>query len=121
MWASTSPTSEPLIRHWTNSENIPIAMITTGTISGVNASGVYEAPPGKPPTGQAERGERSENRREDRGEHGDLRRCSPARTTTADRVNIRSYHWSEKPSGGKLMMLASVKLIGTMTRVGASR
>ena len=36
-------------------------------------------------------------------------------------VNIRSYHSSEKPSGGKLRILASVKLIGTITSVGASR
>ncbi len=36
-------------------------------------------------------------------------------------VNIRSYHWSVKPSGGNDRIRASVKLIGTMTRVGASR
>jgi hypothetical protein len=36
-------------------------------------------------------------------------------------VNIRSYHWSVKPCGGKLRMRASVKLIGTITSVGASR
>ena len=43
VWARTSPSREPLIRHWTNSENIPIAMITTGTISGVSTS-AFTAP-----------------------------------------------------------------------------
>ena len=36
-------------------------------------------------------------------------------------VTIRSYHSSVKPCGGKLRILVSVKLIGTITSVGAIR
>ena len=120
VWASTSPSTEPLIRHWTNSENIPIAMITTGTISGVNATAFTRLRPGNRPR---------------------VRPSAASVPSTVARiavntatwrlftipddhcrsVNIRSYHWREKPSGGKLRIRASVKLIGTMTSVGASR
>ncbi len=36
-------------------------------------------------------------------------------------VTIFSYHCSVKPCGGKLRIRASVKLIGTITSIGASR
>ena len=95
-------------------------MMMTGTISGVRTSAVDERPARKAAAGQPERGQRAEHGREDRGQDGDL-----ALFTIPDdhcrSVSIRSYHWSEKPSGGKLRIRASVKLIGTMTSVGASR
>ena len=85
MWARTSPTREPLIRHWTNSENIPIAMITTGTMSGDSASAVDERPAGKPAAGQPERSERPEHRREERRQDRNLGAVHASRSTTAGR------------------------------------
>ena len=119
VWARTSPTSDPLIRHWTNSENIPIAMITTGTISGEDEP-VHQRPPGKRPRLRPSAASVPRTVARIAVRTRDLALF----TMPVDHcrsVNIRSYHWSEKPSGGKLRIRASVKLIGTMTSVGASR
>ena len=95
-------------------------MITTGTISGVRTSPFSSERPG--------------NRPRFRPSAASVpRTVARIAVRTATRalftspvdhcrsVNIRSYHWSEKPCGGKLRIRASVKLIGTMTSVGASR
>jgi hypothetical protein len=47
--ASTSPRTEPLIFHCTKSPNIPIAMTTTGTISGESTSPFTSERPGNRP------------------------------------------------------------------------
>ena len=112
--------SDPLIRHWTNSENIPMAMITTGTISGVRTRPLTMLRPGKRP-----RVSPSAASVPSTVARIAVRTATCALWSIPDdhcgSVNIRWYHWSEKPCGGKLRIFASVKLIGTMTRVGASR
>ena len=77
--------SEPVIRHWTNSENIPIAMITTGTMSGVSASPFRRRAARETAPGQAERGERPKDRGEDRREERHLGAVNHAPRTTAGR------------------------------------
>ena len=122
VWATTSPTTDPAIRHCTNSPNIPIAITTTGTISGDSARRVDErsGPGTARASGRARRACPS-TVASIAVSDGDLDAVDECRSTTAGRSTIRSYHWNVKPSGGKLRMRASVKLIGTITSVGASR
>jgi hypothetical protein len=120
VWASTSPRSEPLIRHRTYSENMPIAMITTGTIRGASTSPFTTVCPGNRPRMSA-----SEASVPSTVARIAVRMATSALLTMAvdhwGSVSIRPYHWNEKPCGGKLRIRASVKLIGTITSVGASR
>src|SRR5438046_1313277 len=95
-------------------------MITTGTISGDSASALTIDLPGKRPRTIPSAAS-----------------VPTAPATTAVRVatsaelakprvhcgsvTIFGYNWIETPSGGHDRMLESVKLIGTMTSIGATR
>ena len=120
VWATTRPTSDPAMRHCTNSPNMPIAMTTTGTMSGESTSALTAVRPRNRPR---------------------VRPSAASVPSTVARIAVRSATWkllarpvdhcrsvtmrsyqaSVNPSGGKLRIRASVKLIGTITSVGASR
>jgi hypothetical protein len=95
-------------------------MMTTGTISGERASALTIVEPGSRPRARP----RATIVPKTVARIAVRTATSTLFTIPDDHwrsVSIRSYHWSVKPWGGKLRILACVKLIGTITRVGASR
>ena len=120
VWAATSPTTEPAMRHCTNSPNMPIAITTTGTISGERARPLTSDRPGNRPRARPSAASVPSTV----ASTAVSRATWTLLTMPVDHcrsVTIRSYQSSVKPCGGKLRMRASVKLIGTITSVGASR
>ena len=99
---------------------MPMAMTTTGTISGDSASALTAVRPGNRPRVRPSAASVPST----------VARIAVSRATWklltipvdhCRSVTIRTYHSNVNPSGGKLRIRASVKLIGTMTSVGASR
>ena len=99
---------------------MPIATITIGTIIGARIRPFTAVRPGKRPRASASAASVPST-----VARIVVRMATWTLLAMADdhcrSVSIRSYHSSVKPCGGKLRILVSVKLIGTITRVGAIR